>query len=602
MTSNLVSILRDAGTPIANHLWQSTVFVAAIGILTLFFANNRAQIRYALWLAASAKFLIPFSALIAIGSLIPVSKHAVPLLQPALISAVRTIDQPFPAPFVAQHVNTQSILQRMEGWLPAVLMLIWALGAATVLLIWYARWRQVSKMLQRSVPANESRESVILRRIESSTNSRTRIRVFTSKDLTEPGVIGIFRPALLWPAQLSDRLDDEHLEAILAHEVAHVRRQDNLVAAIHLLVEAIFWFHPFVWWIERKMIEERERACDEAVLQSGSPADVYADSLLKVSRYCAEIQLAFVSGITGSDLSKRVRSIMVLIPERLSMGRKIALGMFCFVVTAAPVAFGVMRLIPLSTQVLHANGPLPSFEVATIKPLEGAPPPMPGGPPPLAPDEVRLFANTRVLISIAYNVQGFDKSEIIGGPAWLDNQIYEVHAKISAPLSKAMQQMPDRERDRQINLMEQSLLAERFKLKAHFETRQLAELALVAAKRGPTLTRSDPSLPRNGATRLSNGQSQELKSTGSTIQDLIQMLQSEPETGGRPILDKTGLTDSYDFTLKWTQDQTPDASSSQAGNPSLFTALEEQLGLKLIPTKGPVQVVVIDSIERPSPN
>lgn len=80
------------------------------------------------------------------------------------------------------------------------------------------------------------------------------------------------------------------------------------------------------------------------------------------------------------------------------------------------------------------------------------------------------------------------------------------------------------------------------------------------------------------------------------------MLQSESETGGRPIIDKTGLTGSYDFTLKWTQDQTPDASESQTGDPSLFTALEEQLGLKLVPVKGPVEVVVIDSIQRPSPN
>jgi uncharacterized protein (TIGR03435 family) len=369
-----------------------------------------------------------------------------------------------------------------------------------------------------------------------------------------------------------------------------------------MAVEAIFWFHPFVWWIERKMIEERERACDEAVLQSGSRPEIYADSLLKVSRFCAEQPLPCISGITGADLSQRIRAIMTLQPERLSVGRKTALAVFGLVVVAAPVLFGFVRLIPLSAQVLHANGPLPSFEVATIKPLEGAPPPMPGGPPPMPSDEVRLLANTRILISLAYNVQGFAKSEIVGGPAWLDDQIYEVHAKINGPLSAAMKQMPDRDQSQQIELMEQSLLAERFKLKAHFETRKLPEFSLVAAKGGPRLTPADPSLPRNGSTRVSEGQNQELKSTGSTVQDLVQMLQSESETGERPIIDKTGLSGSYDFTLKWTRDQTPDASESQADNPSLFTALEEQLGLKLVPTKGPVEVVVIDRIERPSPN
>lgn len=603
MTLTVLSILRDAETPIANHLWQSTAFVAGIGILTILFANNRAQIRYTLWLVASAKFLIPFSALMAVGSSIPVSQRAVPLLQPSLISAVRAINQPFSAPAIAEHVNTQSFLHRAGAWLPAVMALTWALGTVAVLLAWYLRWRHISSVLNRAIAVEDGRELEILHRIRGASDATPRMQLRLSGDLMEPGVTGILRPALIWPAQLSDRLNDGHLEAILAHEVAHVRRRDNLLAAIHMIVEAIFWFHPLVWWLERKMIQERERACDEAVLRSGNSAEVYADGLLKVSRFCAEIRLVCVSGIAGADLSKRVRSIMMLRPERLSMGRKIALCLFCLVATAAPVAYGVMRQISLSTQVLHAVGPLPSFEVATIKPLEGAPPPMPGGPPPLAPDEVRLFANTRVLISMAYNVQGFDKSEIVGGPAWLNEQIYEVHAKINAPLSRAMQQMPDRERERQIELMEQSLLAERFKLRAHFETRELAEFALVvAAKHGPTLTRSDPSLPRNGATRLSNGQSQELKSTGSTVQDLVQMLQSEPETGGRPILDKTGLTDSYDFSLKWTQDQTLDPSEPHAGNLSLFTALQEQLGLKLVPMKGPVQVVVVDSIERPSPN
>lgn len=602
MTAPLLSMFRDAGPPIANHLWQSTAFVAVIGLLTLLFAENRAQVRYGLWLTASAKFLIPFSALMALGSVFPISKRAVPLLQPSLASAVRVVGQPFSAAAVTHHVNAQSVLQRAEAWLPAGLVLIWALGFTAVLLAWCARWRHVSKMLQRSVPIEDGRELGILRRIENDTNAQTRTQFRISNDLMEPGVFGIFRPALLWPAQLSDRLEDAHLEAILAHEVAHVHRHDNLAALIHMAVEAIFWFHPFVWWIERKMVEERERACDEAVLQSGSRAEIYADSLLKVSRFCIEFPLPCVSGITGADLSKRIRCIMTLRSERLSMGRKIALAVFGLVVVAAPVAFGVVRVIPLSAQVLRANGPLPSFEVATIKPLEGAPPPMPDGPPPMPRDEVRVFANTRILISMAYNVQGFAKSEIVGGPAWLDDQIYEVHAKINGRLSEAMQQMPGGESTQQIELMEQSLLAERFKLKAHFETRELPEFALVAAKGGPKLTPADPSLPPNGSTRISKGQNQELKSTGSTVQDLVRMLQSESETGERPIIDKTGLTGSYDFTLKWTRDQTPDASESQAGDPSLFTALAEQLGLRLVRTKGLVEVVVIDSIERPSPN
>jgi bla regulator protein blaR1 len=204
MTINLISMFRDAGPPIANHLWQSTAFVAAIGLLTLVFARNRARVRYGLWFAASVKFLIPFSALIAVGGIIPLSKHAVPGLQTALVSAVHVAGQPFSAGAVTQNVGAQSVLQGIEEWLPAALVLIWALGMAAVLLAWYARWRQVAKMLRRSVPGDERREAAILRRIEDALKARSRTRLLVSSELMEPGVFGIFRPALLWPAQLSD--------------------------------------------------------------------------------------------------------------------------------------------------------------------------------------------------------------------------------------------------------------------------------------------------------------------------------------------------------------------------------------------------------------
>ncbi len=263
----------------------------------------------------------------------------------------------------------------------------------------------------------------------------------------------------------------------------------------------------------------------------------------------------------------------------------------------------------VNAQVYHPDTkPLPSFEVATVKPVDGAPPPMPGGPPPMAPDEIRLFVNTGILISIAYNVQGFARTEIVGGLGWMDDQIYEVHAKINGPLSEAMQQMPNRERRQNVELMEQSLLAERFKLKVHFETRELPAYALVVAKGGPKLTLADPSVPHNGSPRISSGQNQKLRATGITVGNLAQMLQGEPESGGRLVVDKTGLTGSYDIILDWTRDpawtrdSATEASASQNVGPSLFTVLEEELELKLMAEKEPVEVLVIDHIEKPTEN
>jgi hypothetical protein len=91
---------------------------------------------------------------------------------------------------------------------------------------------------------------------------------------------------LLWPEGIVRHMDDAHLESVLAHEVCHVRRRDNLTSAIHMLVEALFWFHPVVWWMERQLVKERECACDEAVLQLGNEAAVYAESILDAEFRC----------------------------------------------------------------------------------------------------------------------------------------------------------------------------------------------------------------------------------------------------------------------------------------------------------------------------
>jgi beta-lactamase regulating signal transducer with metallopeptidase domain len=139
-----------------------------------------------------------------------------------------------------------------------------------------------------------------------------------SRDWMEPGMFGILQPVLIWPEGLSERLDDDHIEAVMIHEIAHAKRKDNLTAALHMLVEAAFWFHPLVWWMERRMVEERERACDEAVVEMGSRPGVYAESLLKAVRFCVESPLVCVAGVTGADLNRRVRSIMTLRQKRLA--------------------------------------------------------------------------------------------------------------------------------------------------------------------------------------------------------------------------------------------------------------------------------------------
>ena len=106
-----------------------------------------------------------------------------------------------------------------------------------------------------------------------------------------------------------ERFAPNQLQAVLAHELCHVRRRDNLTAAVHMIVEALFWFHPLVWWISARLMEERERACDEGVLELGSEPQVYAESILKTCEFCVNLRWP-ACRVTGADLKKRIVRIM----------------------------------------------------------------------------------------------------------------------------------------------------------------------------------------------------------------------------------------------------------------------------------------------------
>ena len=135
-----------------------------------------------------------------------------------------------------------------------------------------------------AAPVESGREVDALRLIERAVGVATPIRLVQTDSALEPGVFGVRRPILVWPRAIDERLDERQLATILAHEVAHVRRRDNLAAMLHMAVTAIFWFHPLVWWIGARLVDERERACDEVVVRLGSEPRVYAETILTTCR------------------------------------------------------------------------------------------------------------------------------------------------------------------------------------------------------------------------------------------------------------------------------------------------------------------------------
>jgi bla regulator protein blaR1 len=309
------------------------------------------------------------------------------------------------------------------------------------------------------------------------------------------------------------------------------------------------------------------------------------------------------------------------------MRRLAAWRRFSATTVCAAIACMALAAPRLGAQILHATGPLPSFEVATIKLSSGAP------IPSLSTPAVTRIINVtaRNLIEQAYRIPWTSgaNQRVLGGPGWIDSDHYDVEARIEASQMSAISAMSNDERKDQTSLRIQSLLAERLRLKLHFESRELPIYTLVVAKGGPKLvaakdTASDADqqppqgtvLPtsasglHHGIFVQYRGQQAEMTAKGATLDQLVHWLAGYSEIDGRTIVNQTGLAGTYDFTLHWTREQFNAASSEPSGSaaslaaeaPALFTSLSEQLGLRLVPGKGPVEVLVIDHVERPSEN
>lgn len=274
-----------------------------------------------------------------------------------------------------------------------------------------------------------------------------------------------------------------------------------------------------------------------------------------------------------------------------------------------------------------APAPQPQFEVASIKPNKSG-----DGRVMLGLQPGGRFNATnvtlRMLIRNAYQIQDF---QLVGGPSWLTEDRFDIVAKAEDGTVSLAPPPPGQPSP--ISLMIRALLAERFKLVLHEENRDMAIYALILArsdgKFGPQLKKSDtdcaalaaargrgaggpPPLPTPGAPpppcsiRIGPGS---LIASGQT---LTQFASSLGNFAGRIVVDKSGLEGGYDFTLNWTPDQAanrppgappgPDGAPVDPNGPSLFTALQEQLGLKLDSQRGPVKVFVIDRVERPTEN
>jgi bla regulator protein blaR1 len=553
-------------SPFANHLWQSTLCVGAAWVLTLLVRRNRAAVRYWLWLAASLKFLVPFSLLFSVGS--ELGWRLAPAITRPQVSFVIEISQPF-AP--AAPVSPLAITAPVATPLAPVLLCLWLCGFGVSVFVRLRFWHRMRTALRQGSPLHLG----------------IPIPAFSCPARLEPGVFGILRPVLLLPEGIIDRLSSDQLKAIVAHELCHVERRDNLMALIHMAAEAVFWFHPLVWWIGLRLVEEREHACDEAVLRTYVEPQVYAEGILNVCKFYLESPLPCASGVTGSDLKKRIEAIMAhQSGDRLKLSKRLLLTVAAIGTAVGPVVLGVFDAPQGRAQVQSAAHP--EFDVASVKAFK----------PGSAPENRTIIAShgsllvrqetLRECIAWAY---GLNNASEIDGPRWLDDEQYDISAKSVESTTQD-----------QLRLMLQTLMAQRFKLRLHRKTEQRPVYLLVVGK---------------GGSRLHELQTEPVKGAHFGSEEgfmTIQMVNRVPLLVeflriflDHPVLDGTGLAGVYEINLRVELDgqqqlrQPGQAFMGFGMTPGVFPAVE-QLGLKLVSQKGPVDILVVDHAERPSPN
>ena len=579
-----------------DHLWQSTIAVGVAGALVAVCRRNRPAVRYAIWWAASVKFLVPLAALVPIGNVIerePFSRQVAEQIPVAVSSVVVRVGLPFSAAALEPPAS-----QAARDWTTAALLAIWACGCLAILIRRTLGWRRVHATASNSEP---------IALADTGLPAGTELRA--SPQLMEPGVIGFWRQAIVMPTGLAQRLPAAQLRAVLAHELCHIRRRDNLTAAVHMVVEALFWFHPLVWWIGARLVEERERACDEYVLNVTGDSRTYADGILTICRHYMDSPLTCVAGVNGGDIKSRIEAIMHnRTPLELSAARRLALASACAAAVTLPILIGVLDGPAVSAQAADTRPRLPPFEVVSIRPT--------GPDLPKGLRQRRISAGVidiegyaiPLLLQSAFGVRGY---QLLNIPEWATTARFNVTAKAATPVGT-----------RDLWAMMVPVLEERFQLRTHREMRELPVYKLTVEKAGrlpePKATCFDPNEPLPPAVRTEHGQ-RPLLACGAPFSLLgprvatiwgtkIRMAALAAQLTDllrRHVLDQTGISEAFDVELRFALSSVvgiplvPDADPDAA---DVFTAVREQLGLRLESGTAPVEMLVVDRIERPSEN
>jgi uncharacterized protein (TIGR03435 family) len=558
------------------------------------------------------KFLVPWTALIACGDALNVwSRAEIPPSRPNAAFYVDALSQPFtqarfPAPDAALVLPGEP-----ANPLIAAAIAIWAAGALLLIARWVLRWIRLRAVVRSAEPAGSGRELDVFRRAQQRDPRYAHVSLALTDQAIGPGVAGSVWPVVLWPRAMSERLSDDEMASVFAHELCHVRRRDNLVSAFCRAVEALFWFHPAVWALGRRLQEERERACDEGVV-AGTPADVYAEALVKTCQFHLEAPLACAAA-GGRGFSGRIARI--LRRDSRPVSPWIARGLATAVAAAFSLPIVAAAVTPPELVGLGPNRFMQAPEMLVAWAPRAASPYAHGDERfvtvsvwPSAsrtPGGLQAFGGGRLagtgvlpasLIRTAYGGRKLiPEYRIIGLPEWAFTERFDLRARAAG----AFVNEPSGEPLAFVTML-QHLLADEFGLVAHRERRQMPVYALVRAGSvlGPGLRTSTmdcwrpgeepvPAIPVHPSLWCHSQFLRKGMTEAASMEWLANVVGAWHKLG-RPVVDHTGLAGPYD--ISWT----PPASAER-----LLPELQAQLGLTLEPREVAIDVLVVDRIERP---
>ena len=634
----MTSWIDVAGWTLLHFIWQGSLLALFAALMLHLLRASRPQLRYLVACAALGAMLaapVATAFTLAVAPRVPLAESAPwsPLPLPPSWSLPSSGTRAEPArPDLGEGgptpINTETLF--------SVLVTLWMAGVAILLARLAAgcwRLRQLQAIARFEQP---SRWQSLAEEVAARLGLRRRFSVVESTRVATPTVIGWLQPIVLLPIAAMAGLSPRQVEAILAHELAHIRRHDFVVNFLQTLAETVLFYHPAVWWVSARIRTEREHCCDDVAVAISGDATEYAAALAELATWSVS-NPALAMAATRGPLLARIRRLLRVPDSDRRPGRTTLTVAAVLMVVVLGAVGTILRAQPILEDG-EAFGP-PRINRLLGFNLFPGPVQLPGADPIGARAwSVTVGAGERELLMLGHTARaviraayGLERMPIVGGPRWMDDETFELTVPADLPITGGLADSAE------VQAALRNMLEGQIGLVTHRETRTFPAYALVLAsadgRLGPSLEPSTVDCFSGGSNPRPNRDAAEIGPvlreraqarrfcgfedtffgvTGArvTIADFAREFHRRhyPLQPDREVVDRTGLTGFYDLEIRF--GFLPLAAIGHAhyqvgrllqpfGIRSFASALPEQLGLKLVDTTVSREVLVIDRMNRP---